>query len=287
MKVSVIMNWHNGGAFLSEALESLFAQTFKDWELIFLNNNSTDQSKVILDKYKDKRIKYYESGSTLELVKARNLAIEKATHPWLAILDTDDIWSKDKLETFINTITNIKSVDFLFSECSTLNNNTHRSQNISFNQNTILKDVLKLKLRIPWSSVVFSRKLFDSLNGFNEEFPNFHDLDFVIRAANFNTITFIKKDLVICRIHQKSVSQNNRALGKYYPEIFSILNSYPKNFSSLIGLSVTYSRHLLELLLNKNHKLLALELKKFRILEFGYLIIGVLINISRKFSSVI
>lgn len=287
MKVSVIMNCHNGGAFLREALESLFAQTFKDWELIFLNNNSTDQSKVILDEYKDKRIKYYESESTLELVKARNLAIGKATHPWLAILDTDDIWSKDKLEIFINTITNTKSIDFLFSKCSTLNNNTQKSQNISFNQNTILKDVLKLKLRIPWSSAMFSRSLFDSLNGFNEEFPNFHDLDFVIRAANFNTISFIKKDLVICRIHGQSISQNNRALGKYYPEIFSILNSYPKNFSSFVGLSVTYSRHLLELLLNKHHKLLALELKKFRILEFGYLITGILINISRKFSSLI
>ena len=59
--VSVIMNCHNGQNFLSDAIQSVINQTYKNWELIFWDNFSTDESTKILNQFKDKRIKYFKS----------------------------------------------------------------------------------------------------------------------------------------------------------------------------------------------------------------------------------
>ena len=59
--VSIIMNCHNGQQYLKYSLKSIFNQTYKNWELIFWDNLSTDGSKKILDQFRDKRVKYYKS----------------------------------------------------------------------------------------------------------------------------------------------------------------------------------------------------------------------------------
>ena len=98
MLVSVIMNCHNGEVFLKESLNSLISQTYKNWELIFWDNNSTDKSETILKQYKDQRIKYFKSDSYSKLYRARNLAVSKANGEFITFLDTDDLWNKEKLE---------------------------------------------------------------------------------------------------------------------------------------------------------------------------------------------
>ena len=102
--VNIIMNCHNGGEFLTQSLNSIFYQTYKNWELIFWDNNSDDKSKDIILNYKDKRIKYYKSKKFFTLYKARNLAIEKAMGDYICFLDTDDQWYKNKLNTQVNII---------------------------------------------------------------------------------------------------------------------------------------------------------------------------------------
>jgi glycosyltransferase involved in cell wall biosynthesis len=96
--VSIIMNVRNGAAFLSEALNSVMAQTFQDWELIVWDDCSTDDSASIISEYRDPRIRYYLSPDDTPLGPARNVAIRKAAGEWLAFLDQDDIWLPRKLE---------------------------------------------------------------------------------------------------------------------------------------------------------------------------------------------
>ena len=76
--VSVIMNCHNGEKYLRESINSVMSQSYKNWELIFWDNNSNDNSKKVLLNFKDKRIKYFYSKSFLNLYHARNLAIKKS-----------------------------------------------------------------------------------------------------------------------------------------------------------------------------------------------------------------
>lgn len=96
--VSVIMNCYNSEKYLKETLESLFAQTYENWELIFWDNRSTDRSAEIVQSYQDPRIRYFYAPKHTSLGEARNLAIEKATGEWTAILDTDDLWHPKKLQ---------------------------------------------------------------------------------------------------------------------------------------------------------------------------------------------
>ena len=96
--VSVIMNVRNGAAFIRQALDSVMAQTFSDWELIVWDDCSTDDSARIVAKYKDPRIHYFLSPEETSLGKARDRAIRQASGEWLAFVDQDDVWMNTKLE---------------------------------------------------------------------------------------------------------------------------------------------------------------------------------------------
>ena len=82
--VSVIMNVRNGASFLREALDSVLAQTFVDWELIVWDDCSTDNSAQIVSQYRDPRIRYFLSPEDTPLGKARDSAIRRASGEWLA-----------------------------------------------------------------------------------------------------------------------------------------------------------------------------------------------------------
>ena len=99
MLVSIIINCHNGAKYLEENLKSIFNQTYKNWEIIFFDNCSTDNSKSIVDRYmRNKNIKYHRSDDFLKLYDARNKAIELSKGDYICFLDTDDTWNKEKLE---------------------------------------------------------------------------------------------------------------------------------------------------------------------------------------------
>ena len=95
--VSVIMNCLNCEQYLNEAIDSVYAQTYENWEIIFWDNDSCDNSKNIAKSY-DSRLKYFSSDETCILGKARTMAVQEARGEYLAFLDCDDIWFKDKLK---------------------------------------------------------------------------------------------------------------------------------------------------------------------------------------------
>ena len=96
--VSIIMNCYNGETFLHESIKSVLSQTYENWELIFWDNKSEDKSAEIFKSYNDKRFKYYYADQHTLLYAARNEAIKKSSGEFVAFLDTDDFWEKDKLE---------------------------------------------------------------------------------------------------------------------------------------------------------------------------------------------
>ena len=95
--VSVIMNCFNGEKYLREAIDSVLAQTYQNWELIFWDNQSTDLSAAIVKKYRDKRIRYFYAPQHTKLYKARNEAYKRCKGELISLLDTDDHWKKTKL----------------------------------------------------------------------------------------------------------------------------------------------------------------------------------------------
>lgn len=97
------MNCHNGERYLKEALDSIYAQTFQDWEIIFFDNASTDRSAEIAKSYND-RLRYIKNEELITLGAARYEAVLLASGEWVAFLDTDDRWYSHKLKTQIDEL---------------------------------------------------------------------------------------------------------------------------------------------------------------------------------------
>ena len=96
--VSIVMNCYNGEKYLRQAIDSIFNQTYQNWEIIFWDNQSNDKSSEIYKSYKDSRLKYFCSKKHSLLCEARNYAIEKANGEFIAFLDVDDWWMECKLK---------------------------------------------------------------------------------------------------------------------------------------------------------------------------------------------
>ncbi len=95
--VSVIINCHNGEKYLSQSINSVYSQTYQNWEIIFLDNNSTDNTANIAKSFNYK-LKYFKSKEYLKLYDARNKALDLCNGDIICFLDSDDIWIKNKIE---------------------------------------------------------------------------------------------------------------------------------------------------------------------------------------------
>ncbi len=96
--VSIIMNCRNSDRYLREAIDSVLAQTYSHWEIVFWDNQSSDDSSAIFKSYDDPRFSYFLAPEYTALGEARNLALRQARGDLIAFLDCDDLWFPQKLE---------------------------------------------------------------------------------------------------------------------------------------------------------------------------------------------
>lgn len=96
--VSVIMNGFNAAAYVDAAIESVMAQTYPHWEIVFWDNCSTDATAAIVRRHDERRLRYFLAPSFTPLGQARNLAIREARGEFIAFLDCDDVWLPSKLK---------------------------------------------------------------------------------------------------------------------------------------------------------------------------------------------
>ena len=99
-KISIITPAYNASRFIGETIESVLIQSFKDWEMIIVDDCSKDNTFEIAESYarKDSRIKVIKNSENLRVAATRNVALDVATGEYIAFLDSDDIWMPDKLE---------------------------------------------------------------------------------------------------------------------------------------------------------------------------------------------
>ena len=211
--VSIIMNCFNGEMYLSEALQSIINQTYKNWELIFWDNISTDNSKEIFNSFNEKRFKYYLADRHTVLYEARNLAIKKANGEFIAFLDTDDIWSKDKLSSQIKLFDNKKvglvygnywrynPISFFKKKKLAKKNNLPRGQITEF----LLKEYF-----IGMLTVVIRKKFIEkNINVFDTKFDMLSDVDFVLRFSKKHNFECVNYPIATYRIHNNQLQSKN------------------------------------------------------------------------------
>ena len=96
--VSIIMPSYNTGGYIKNSIESVLAQTYENWELIIVDDCSTDDTDSIVGQFSDKRIRYLKNEKNSGAAISRNYALREAKGRWIAFLDSDDLWLPEKLE---------------------------------------------------------------------------------------------------------------------------------------------------------------------------------------------
>lgn len=104
--VSIITPTYNCGKFIAETIESVLAQTYTHWEMIIVDDCSTDNTKDVVDQYSDPRIHYHCLEQNSGAAEARNTALRMAKGRWIAFLDSDDLWLPEKLERQLSFMVN-------------------------------------------------------------------------------------------------------------------------------------------------------------------------------------
>ena len=101
---SVIIPNYNNEMFLHRCIGSVVKQSFKNWELLLIDNNSEDNSKKVINAFGDNRIKIFDINNKGVIAKSRNLGIKLSKSEWLCFLDSDDWWETNKLQIIYNNI---------------------------------------------------------------------------------------------------------------------------------------------------------------------------------------
>ncbi len=228
-QVSILVNCYNGARYLREALDSVYQQTFKDYEIIFWDNQSTDDSGKIAQSY-GKPLKYFRVEEFLPLGAARNAAIAKAKGKYIAFLDCDDIWLPEKLEKQITLFKSNNNLGLVYSDCYLINESGVAAPQTYFynfkpSRGKVFHTLFQ-KNPIPLLTAVITKKTLEKAGIFNPNYEIAEEYDLWLRIAQHYPIDFIDQPLGNYRVHSQSTTSKNLILS--YIEELQIRASWLK-----------------------------------------------------------
>jgi glycosyltransferase involved in cell wall biosynthesis len=212
--VSIILPVRNGAIFLDQAIASVLSQTYCNFELLIIDNGSTDGSYAISQKYPstDSRVSLHRCEK-VGIVNAINLGLSLSTGKYIARIDCDDIWLPYKLEVQMEYLLQNPNIALLGSSVEIINSegNLHNNQN-SFNSQKPLKweeirRNLSVKNLFCHSSVVFNREVAIAVGGYRNYYPHSEDYELWCRIAKEFPSEICSDILVKFRIHNNSISK--------------------------------------------------------------------------------
>jgi glycosyltransferase involved in cell wall biosynthesis len=217
-RVSIIMNVRNGAATLREALGSVMAQTFTDWEIIFFDDHSTDESARIVAEYADDRIRYFHSQEDMPLGRARDVAIRHASGEWLAFLDQDDIWVPSKLHKQMLLVEGEPEVGIvygrtlIFAARGRERDYDHRHEFQPLPEGDIFRRLFIDSCFISMSSALLRRSAFDEIGGIADEIQVIPDYYLFVAIARGHRVRAVQEVVCRYRLHAANMSQFSRRL---------------------------------------------------------------------------
>ena len=212
--VSIVIPTYNRADLISKAIQSVIDQTYKNWELIVVDNYSDDNTKEVIEAFNDDRILMLFAPRTGSVAASRNLGVAHSNGEWIAFLDSDDWWLPEKLK-HVSKAMRI-SPDLIYHDLQIVNaNGASMKQKRTKSRN--LKEPIYLDLLlngndIALSSVVVRRATFLEVKGMNES-PTFfavEDYDLWLRIAQItNRFVYISKELGAYRLHDGNIGRIN------------------------------------------------------------------------------
>lgn len=230
---SVIMPAYNAATFITEAIVSVMLQSEQAWELIVVNDGSTDNTRELLQPYvqADKRIVYTElihSGQGT----ARNKGVELAVGPFIAFLDADDIWETDFLREQ-HALINQAGADLVYANCNYIGNRINPVRSGRYSRHLYLKgrtgiSALLRNNDVPLSTVLMKKSSFLNCGGFKENtgIQYAEDFDLWIRLLG-NGCVFIGNQKILAK-YRLHAAQSSRSSVNRYEQMLAVIHSIPE-----------------------------------------------------------
>ena len=204
--VSVLLCVRNGEKYISDCLKSILAQTFTQFELIIVDDNSNDNTRAIIEKFQVRRIRYYKNKEWLGITKSRNRSIKLSQGNYLFFTDGDCVVSRDWIEQGLKSLkcsncAGVEGITYYVSEdyVPTFSDHTYpRGQG-----------------KFMTGNIAYKKNFVERVGGFDERYSYFEDRDLAFRILRFKNIEFNPK-MTVC-IQKENVTP--KQLVKHSPII--------------------------------------------------------------------
>jgi glycosyltransferase involved in cell wall biosynthesis len=236
-KISVIIPAYNAMTYLPETLDSVIAQTFKDFEVLVVDDGSTDDTPVYVASHTDSRVKLI-AQSNQGTAAARNNGISQAKGEYVAFLDADDLWRKEKLEKQVQILDSRPEIGLVYTWLELIDH-TGKSLNkvlASDVEGYVWKEMVTNCRISGGSQHLIRRKCFEEVGGFATDLHFAEDWEMLIRLSSRYHFAGVKEPLVLYRQHPNNKSKNCERMLKDFCEILD------RSLSSKVGSDVEMLR---------------------------------------------
>ena len=208
--VSIVVNCYNGEKYLRQSIESVLDQSYQNFELIFWDNKSIDQSKNIIQSYQDKRIRYFYSQNHTTLYQARNLSLKECKGDFVCFLDVDDYFLKNKIAQQLSYF-NDQKVGVVYSNYYRYYEDINKKKLLTKRllPSGNLNQYILEESQISFMTVMIRKKSLDSLEfNFDPKYSILGDYDLLYRLSFNWNFCYIEEPLAVYRIHSNNFSKN-------------------------------------------------------------------------------
>ncbi|MBR2833503.1 MAG: glycosyltransferase [Bacilli bacterium] len=213
--VSVIIPSYNHEKYIKECIMSVLNQTYKNLEVFVMDDCSTDNSQKVIKSIKDDRFKAFYSKKNKGTVRTVNELMNKCSGDYIAVIGSDDIWEKSKIEKQVDFLDNNKSVGAVFSAAEIIDeNNNIYEDDYDFNHNVFNNENIKRGERMRYffekgnhlchSSSLIRKSVVDKIGLYNVSYMQLHDYDYWVRLINNFDIYILDEKLVKYRRFKKN-----------------------------------------------------------------------------------
>lgn len=288
-KVSVITPTYNCKPFLSEAIESVLGQTFQDWELIIIDDGSTDNTRTSIEHFlKDQRIVYiYQDNRGLAC--ARNTGFKAARGEYLALLDADDRWKPNRLEETVAALDAHPDVGLVHAHSLRITEDNKPIEVVKRDSRYLSGDLFKAiflrQAQISCPTATFRKACLDTVGFMDENLARMgvEDREYWLRIARRYPVFFIDKVLAFYRIRQSSMSKDTSQMLKarlYVVDKYAPEGGEHRDLRRL-ALAKIYRDYGDELLLKKKHGEARQQYEKS--LQYGSFSVYTMVNLIKCF----
>jgi glycosyltransferase involved in cell wall biosynthesis len=233
MFFSIVIPLCNKAEYIFKTIESVFTQTYPDFELIIVDDGSKDNSLDVVRQFKDERIKIIEQENS-GVSAARNRGIKEAKYELIALLDGDDWWDQSYLEEMVDLINEYPDVSFYSSQYALVKNGiitTVIGKIFLDTKNTGCFDMIrwgKKKGRLPINSsnIIFRKNILQKSGLFDERIAFYEDYDLFLRIGIYSKLAYVEKRPL--SYYNQDVEIEKRANGNLYPIKKHLLNYVDK-----------------------------------------------------------